>query len=353
MKEIELIKIIETEKQKVKTKSLDISFNELLDMSENEEIKIEPEYQRMFRWEKEDQSRFIESIILELPIPPIFVIEIENGIYELIDGLQRVSTYISFRKNELILEGCEILKDLNGKKYDDLPKSIQIKMKRYFVRMEVIGEGSEKELRYHMFKRLNRGGEILSEQEVRNCTIRILDERFINLINELSEYDSFKKVMENLSSEAVNKMKDKEYILRFFAFQYDIENYDRDKKLDLFLTEYMEKIAEGKHGFDYKSEEIKFKRLFDTLVKLGGKNLFATELKSGKIKEDLILYYYDSFTLGLYDVLDSINDDNLDKVKEQLMALKENQELYKRRTGSKSNVKTKRTLVMDAIQTVF
>ena len=93
----ELIADVDSQIVNIRTKSLDVSFNELYDMYENEELIIAPDYQRLFRWEPEKQSRFIESLILEMPVPPIFVIETDNGIYELIDGLQRISSYLHFR----------------------------------------------------------------------------------------------------------------------------------------------------------------------------------------------------------------------------------------------------------------
>ena len=93
----ELIEDVDSQIVNIRTKSLDVSFNELYDMYENEELIIAPDYQRLFRWEPEKQSRFIESLILEMPVPPIFVIETDNGIYELIDGLQRISSYLHFR----------------------------------------------------------------------------------------------------------------------------------------------------------------------------------------------------------------------------------------------------------------
>lgn len=107
----------------------------------------------MFRWEPEKQSRFIESLILEMPVPPIFVIETDNGIYELIDGLQRISSYLHFRgikfgekqdeSTPLELSGCDIVPHLNGYSLETLPKALQIKLKRSFVRMEVIKKESE------------------------------------------------------------------------------------------------------------------------------------------------------------------------------------------------------------------
>src|SRR2546426_817865 len=93
----ELIRSIDQKIEKIRSRPLDLSFNELLDMHKNKELIIDPEYQRLFRWSEGKQSRFIETLLLEMPIPPIYVIEIEDSIYELIDGLQRISSYLHFR----------------------------------------------------------------------------------------------------------------------------------------------------------------------------------------------------------------------------------------------------------------
>lgn len=203
--ESDLIDKIDDKRSKVRTNSFDISFNELVDMFRDEEIIIDPEYQRLFRWSEKQQSRFIESLVLELPLPPIFVIENTDGVYELIDGLQRVSSYLHYRgflgDEKFKLVGCDIIKSLNNFSYEELPKVIQIRLKRNFVRMEVIRKESDSDLRYHMFKRLNRGGEILSEQEVRNCTVRILDNKFIDFIIKLSQNEDFINVTKKLSEE--------------------------------------------------------------------------------------------------------------------------------------------------------
>ena len=96
-KDINIIKDLEDKIKSVRTRSLDLSFNELVDMYKNEELIIAPDYQRLFRWSEANQSRFIESLLLEMPIPPIFVVELNEGVYELIDGLQRISSYLHFR----------------------------------------------------------------------------------------------------------------------------------------------------------------------------------------------------------------------------------------------------------------
>jgi uncharacterized protein with ParB-like and HNH nuclease domain len=164
--EIDLILAVDKKIKGIRTRSLDISFNELLDMYKSGELIIDPDYQRLFRWDETKQSQFIESLILELPLPPIFVVEAEEGKFELIDGLQRISTYLNFRgelpnKKNLTLQNCDIVQELNTLNYGDLPPALRIKLKRNFIRVEIIRKESDRRLRYYMFKRLNTGGEKL------------------------------------------------------------------------------------------------------------------------------------------------------------------------------------------------
>ena len=147
---IELIEAVDEKVKDIRTRSLDISFNELLGMYEDGELVVDPEYQRLFRWSEGKQSRFIESLLLELPLPPIFVIELEDGKYELIDGLQRISSYLHFRgvlheikkedgtHCELKLSECDIVENLNNHTYQKLPTALKLKLKRNFIRVEVL-----------------------------------------------------------------------------------------------------------------------------------------------------------------------------------------------------------------------
>ena len=128
------------EGNEIRTEAVDFSFGELLNLHKDKEIIIRPEYQRLFRWSNEQRSRLIESILLKLPIPPIFLIEDDNGVLELIDGLQRTSSVLQFldhdaiKEPELVLSGCDILKEINGKKYDDFSTSIRLGLKRTPIR---------------------------------------------------------------------------------------------------------------------------------------------------------------------------------------------------------------------------
>ncbi|WP_324172030.1 DUF262 domain-containing protein [Sulfurimonas sp.] len=354
---LELVAIVDKKIEKVRTKSLDISFNELLDMYENDELIISPDYQRLFRWSVDKQSRFIETLILELPLPPIFVIEIEEGKYELIDGLQRVSSYLHFRgvlknRGTLTLADCDIIPELNGNTYEMFPKALQIKLKRNFIRVEVLRKESDIDLRYHMFKRLNSGGEVLSEQEVRNCTIRILNPEINNFIINMSQNADYKNTISKVTEDEIEKKKDEELVLRFLTLKNNLENYFHP--FDEYLTKYMEDIAKESIPFNYKKEKENFEKTFMIVNKVLNSNIFSTKRMSGKYQSNFVLYYYDGLILGIQNYIDKIiTHDNYSSLISLFEEIKDSDTLYKARTGSKSNIKIRIRLVEEKLKNFF
>ncbi len=350
-----LIEIVDKKISQVRTISLDISFNELLDMYENEELIISPDYQRLFRWSEEKQSRFIESLILELPLPPVFVIETTEGQYELIDGLQRISSYLHFRgqdKDELKLKDCDIIPELNGLKYNDLPKVLQIKLKRNSIKVEVLRGKINNNLKYFMFKRLKSGGEALSEQEIRNCTVRFLNPKINEFIINMSEDENFKNTTLKLKNEDIEKKRNEELVLIFFALKNNLNNYSYP--FDEYLTKYMEEVAKGEVSFDFIREEKNFKDTFMILNKILGENIFSTKLSSGKYQNNFILYYFDGFILGIQKYLEEIiyynNYEDLITIFEDI---KSNEKFYNSRTGNKNNIKTRVSIIEKKLQEFF
>lgn len=349
---IELIRAVEQRIDKIRTKSLDLSFNELLDMYEDGEFKIDPEYQRLFRWSEGSQSRFIESLILEMPLPPIFVIEEAEGVYELIDGLQRISSYLHFRgkhperKNEdgtfqfLKLSDCDIVTELNGVGFEDLPKSLEIKLKRNFIRVEILRKESDKRLRYYMFKRLNTG-EDLSEQEIRNCTIRLLNDKFNKFLIEMSNNDDFKECIDNLTSEKVEEKYDQELVLRFFAFKNNRAKYVHD--VADFLTGYMEIVSDSENSgvqFDYEMEKENFRKTFKILNLTLGDKIFSGTNSSGRLISKFLTYHYESFCLGIQPHLTTIDTDSTEvitKLTEIFKSIKNDEGFRKITTGGGKN----------------
>jgi len=369
---MDLINAVDDKVKQVRTRSLDISFNELLDMYENGELIIDPDYQRLFRWSKDKQSRFIESLIIELPIPPIFVLEGTEGVYELIDGLQRVSSYLHFRgmatkspvSDEDIggfkLEGCDIVKELNGYNYNDLPNPLKIKLKRNFIRVEVLRRESDSRLRYYMFKRLNTGGEGLSYQEVRNCTMRLLNPDFNIFIIDMSLNQNFRICISNLSDEKFDAKGDQELVLRFFAFKNNRDKYRHD--VNPFMDEYMEAVSDPSSDvvFDFSTEKLVFEKTFQILALTLGEYIFSRTNSKDNFVASLSPYQFEAFTLGIQDLLDRIdveNQDMINALRELFIQLKKDTEFKTLTTGGGKNTAReleKRILaVADKVATVL
>ncbi|MEO1060560.1 MAG: DUF262 domain-containing protein [Actinomycetota bacterium] len=310
----------------VRTQTLDLSFNELLDMYANHELIIHPEFQRMFRWSPGAQSRFIESLLLELPLPPIFLIEREDRVYELIDGLQRISSYLNFRgalsvdgeiSEPLVLTDCDIVPELNGYSHEQLPRALEIKLKRAFVRAEILRTESDPRLRYHMFKRLNTGGERLSDHEVRNATIRLLSNDFNEFIIDLSAYPPFVATTDAISNNQRLRKFDQELVLRFFAFKNDVASYRHD--IGDFLTEFMEDVSDPESDrlpFDYTAERSTFEKTFSVLSAIAdhlgiGERIFGSVVQGQQDpRGQFSVYHYEGLTLGLQPILGQIDLDD-------------------------------------------
>ena len=195
---------VQEKRNTLRAERLDMSFGELMNLYQDENLIITPEYQRVFRWDKFQQTRFIESILLGLPIPPIFVAEDNNGKWELVDGLQRLSTIFSFfgelkkvpeNKNNLILEKGELLETLEGIGKDNLPIKLNLWIKRSVCRVEILKQDSEFDMRYELFNRLNTSASPLSDQEIRNCIFRGDGNKLNAILVEIVKNSEFGKLI--------------------------------------------------------------------------------------------------------------------------------------------------------------
>jgi hypothetical protein len=343
---VDILDSVNKQMAAVRTASLDLSFNELADMYKNGELIIRPEYQRLFRWDEGTQSRFIESLILEMPIPPIFVMERDEGRYELIDGLQRLSTYLHFRG--LLKEGnkkvpqfclvdCDIVNQLDGHEYQQLPPTLQIRLKRSFVRVEVLRKESDDRMKYHMFKRLNTGGAPLSEQEVRNCTIRLLDSKFNDFVIKISEYSKFQDCIRPISDERSMSRYDQELVLRFFAFKNDMSNYRHD--VSVFLTMFMEKVSMNDMPFDYDSEKKIFESTFNILSKIYKERSFGN-IQNGEVTARFMSTQFEPIVLGIQPFLEAMKNDlerDSSGLRELFKEIKKSEKFIRLTTGGGKN----------------
>ena len=237
-----LIKSISNQRQEIKSDRMDMSFGEIINMYKDNEIQISPEYQRAFRWDRKRQTDFIESILLGIPFPSVFVATNDDGTWELIDGLQRISTVLSFfgelrdtEKNNLILCEGSIIKELDGLTINTLPLELKLSIKRTPCRVEIIQRESNFEMRYELFKRLNTGGEGLTRQEIRNCIYRGFPNYnfFDKAIKCLAQNSDFRETV-LISKKQEQEMLYEELVLRFFSLHFYIFSYTEKTIQDFF-----------------------------------------------------------------------------------------------------------------------
>lgn len=313
---------IETQRNLLSTDRLDLSFGEIMRMYQDGDIIIKPAFQRYFRWDVEQRTRFIESILLGIPIPPIFVAADGKGVWELVDGLQRVSTMLSFfgilktedeglksKNNWELIEGDRV-EALAGFTYETMPELFKRSLKRATCRVEILNWNSNYDMRFELFNRLNTGGSPLTAQEIRNCIYWDISTEFNDFLKRIADNPDFRELI-SLDDEQIERLYHEELALRFVSL-YD--NKDNVKTgLAHHMTAFMKKSLEDK-SFDYVKYENLFSNVFSLLKPLG-KEIFR---KRGSRKMGrFITTIYDIITIGVaenYDYYGS-QDPEIIKVK--------------------------------------
>ena len=213
---------------------------ELMRKYDNKKLVIDPDFQRSLVWSLTQKSQFIESVILNFPLPPWYVNQTTDGKYIIVDGLQRTTTLHEFVNDEFRLKGLEALTKLNGSNFSDLkllPGDYQTRIEDKKLYIYIIKPSVPVKVVYDIFKRINTGGTKLEKQEVRNC---IFSGKSTKLLKELSEQPYFRKAIDDGISP--KRMKDREVILRYLAFR--IFDYEKEYQGDIsdFLESAMKKI---------------------------------------------------------------------------------------------------------------
>lgn len=224
---------------------IDYPFETLVDRLEKGKLILNPDYQRKYKWDKEGEertSKFIESCIMRIPIPACYFSVNAKGGHDVIDGVQRITTVKRFMNDEFALEKLTIYKELNGKRYSELPFSIQQSLEAYTIRCIVLTEENSKEMVREIFARLNQGAVQLSAQEIRHA---IYPGYFNTMLSELATLPIIANFGKGKSGKKENDAREgEELVLRFFAFQENPELEGYEDNLKEFLDETMEKLAE-------------------------------------------------------------------------------------------------------------
>lgn len=318
-----------------------INLNEIFE----ENYNLKPEYQRKFVWDTERKSRLIESFIINIPIPPIFLYEIEYSKYEVMDGQQRVNTILDYYNDKFSLSGLEIWKELNGKKYSELPKDIKAGIdRRYLSAIILLKESSkdifsEQKMKQFVFERLNTGGLRLENQEIRNA---LYPSKFNDLIIKLSENKIFKKLFD-IGEE---RMENYEMVLRFFT--YKSACYLGISKSTKELLDTYTRIAQK-----FNSKQVnELKELFENTIKFvyecfGEKAFYNLNRNPEKMFYDALMIasaiYLENHNFKYTKIEKTIND-------KKISLINENKEFFNGKQTSIKNVQIRVKLILELLE---
>nr|WP_217988666.1 DUF262 domain-containing protein [Niallia circulans] len=321
--------------KEIQTDSYPMSIGELTSMYKEGELDLNPDFQRFFRWNIHQKSKFIESILLGIPIPSIFISQDAQGRWDVIDGLQRLSTIFEFmgilkitnedgeevEKEPLALVGTDFLPSLNNIVWenDDAPDnsldhSQRFKIKRSKLTIQIIKETSDPEAKYELFQRLNTGGSTLEPQEIRNCILIMVNNDFFKWLEGLSKNSDFLNAI-SISSKQKDEQYEKELIVRYLLIKYGkVNEIKGTEDVHDYLTKEIIKVA--KMELDFQKEKAEFNKIFKTLNQILGEDSFR---KFKKEKEK----FMGAFSLATFEaiiggLIPNINKIEEDKVKEMI-----------------------------------
>lgn len=312
----EVLAEIQKERRSVAFDTYDITIKQLIDMIGEKSINVSPDYQRRFVWDDVRQSQLIESIFLGIPVPNIFMATNLDASWEVIDGLQRITTTLRFASPNLAvidgknlgalkLKGLEKISSLNGVLFDDMPGNLKLNFLTRPLRITVLNDQSDFQVRFDLFERLNTGGIILHDQEIRNCVFR---GRFADFIKECVQNHDFDMAIKRGDRNGRGNLE--ELALKFFAYYEDRLLFKHSVKG--FLNDYMEKKTES-----FKNEkELRsiFEKTFSEIRRC---------LPNGIVRANRLnstpLVLFEAIALGVADILTAgkqINDQKLNELLE-------------------------------------
>lgn len=330
------------EKRFLNTMSYDYSVQYLYDLIKKGKIVLEVPFQRKQIWKTDQASSLLESIIMNVPIPPLYFAEEENGNWLVLDGLQRLSCIKNYYDNEFALSKLEVLTELNKVKYKDLPPKAKSLLNDGMLRVNVIKKDSHRDIKYDIFMRLNRGAVTLNYQELRNCMYRG------NLNDAAKELCEENKVFLDILKQKKPNQRylDVEFVIRYFAFSDNITRDENGKvclngyrgKLVQFLNEYMDihKDCSLEEKQNYKD---RFNATIEKIVIVFGTDKAFRDVSTGntKIYKTIADFIMPSFERMSKEFIESQKDLIYSRLV-NFLKISEIQESISRRTSDKDVV---------------
>jgi len=310
---------IESRRQEIKTDSYAMSIGELASLYKENELNIHPEFQRFFRWTPIQKSNFIESLLLGIPIPSIFLSQTPKGTWEVVDGLQRLSTIfqtMGILKNpkgelqqRLILRGTKYLGELGGKWWPSseheskdrnaLSGEVQLLIKRAKLDLKIVLRETASSGKYELFRRLNTGGSLATDQEVRSCVTIMTDATFFEWQNELASDENFRKCVP-ISDRLENEQYHLELVTRFLVFRrWPSPKRSELDELGEFLTDRITQLAEDK-AYDRDGEGAVFRRTFSELAAVTEDDTFKKyNFEKMKFSGSFLISAFEAIAVGV------------------------------------------------------
>ena len=278
---------ITARRRDISTDSYPMSIGELTNLYREGELDVHPEFQRIYRWDDSQKSRLIESILLGIPLPSIFVAQTESGTWDVIDGVQRISTILQFQGLLVDDEGVPIpalklaatryLPQLDGVVWESkdgqgtsLTQAQRLDIRRAKVDLKIIKRESSPSTKYDLFQRLNSYGTLLTRQELRSCIIISTNRKFYYWLDELRKHQSFIDTVA-LAGRLVDEQYDIELLLRFLIFRNlgseDIQGIRGIGYIGDYLD--LKSIELASSDIDLELEGRLFRQTFDILSTYG------------------------------------------------------------------------------------
>lgn len=318
-----------------------------------EHYNLYPEYQRRRVWDNKRKSRLIESFIINVPIPPIFLYEYDFSEYEVMDGLQRITATIDFFDNKYKLEGLELWSELNGKCYNDLPDEIKRGIERRYLSAIILlketakSKEEEKLMKRFVFSRLNTGGMELSPQEIRNA---LYSSEFNDAVVNMAESNIFRTLWGKLDDDNYKRMEDCELVLRFFAYKSACKHNIAKTTVNI-LDSYAEKAK----NFTKENIEVLEKLFYETmgLVEYMFKETAFKSVESSQKSEKMI---YDTVMLCCAELIeegmeaDIKSNTKKNYIEEKFKCINENKVVFNGKYTSIRNVNERVHLLKKALR---
>ena len=307
--------------EKIQVRTKPILVQQILSRIKHNEIDLQPDFQRQAGiWNRRDQSRLIESLLLRIPIPVLYVKADKNDLWAVIDGVQRISTIQEFTENQFLLQRLEYLQHLEGKRYENLSGSMQRRISEAEFGLHIIEHGTPEDVMFNIFKRINTGGKPLNKQEIRNAIHRGPVQ---NYLIRLAKSDAFLNATRR--SISPGRMADRELVLRFLSFYMEPWEEYTARNLDDHLGTAMDKINEMQDS-QHDALEAAFTKAMVAAYRIFGDGAFRRYRSDGNPYGRIILALFDSWSVGLarrsHNELESLVR-NRDVVQESVRLLNE------------------------------